>query len=168
MDRLITLNNICRICWVLISIALIIIIGTTYSICLYTKEPTTISGELEDVGWDLYFRDPAVGIKVNGERFLISKPSYSNRSYGFIQNKKLGDMLAILELKIGKQVHLECMKTGLKAGTIIRLTVDGIDYIEKDIALRDYIGTEKVTRIIGMVVLVFALVCWIIIRRRII
>lgn len=167
MDRLIKLNNICRICWVLISITLIGIIGTTNSICLYTKEPTAISGKLEGVRLVYSLGDPAVEIKVNGERFLIRKPLYSIRSYGIIQNKKLGNLLDILNLKIGKQVHLECMKTGEKDGTIIWLTVDGIDYIEKDIALRDYIGTEKVTRIFCMAILVFTLACWIIIRRRI-
>lgn len=145
-------------CFILIVVALIIIIGTTYYIHIFLQEPKIITGRLDGTEW---YYSGTMAVYVNGDRYVLRKETYSKRTFGIIENKKLGDLMKILDGKIGKEVNLECIEINSKTRNIIGLTIDGIDYIDKNVAVSDFIGIEKTIRNIGIVMLVIMTVIFV-------
>lgn len=135
---------------------LVTILVTSYYIYLYSQEPVVVTGKLEDVQWA---RNNSIAIYVDGNRYVVHKDPYSSRSFGVLGNTKLGTLMTTWEKKIGSECKLEYVKTGSRYNKVVDLTIDGFDFIHKDIAINDNIDDQKTMRYIGIVVLFLAVVC---------
>ena len=147
-------------------LSLFMIIMGSYYIYGYSQEPTSVTGQLRGVTWT----SRGIYVYVDGDRYKVFKNPYSNDSFGIIDNLKLGELKTALEGKTGKLVYLEYLKTGFKNADkeIVQLTVDGVDYVEKSVAISDYIGYEKIGRRIFIVIFVIVIACCILIKKGII
>ena len=141
-----------------------LIVMTSYYIHLYSEEPIVVIGELKDVNWD----HRGLEVFVDNNSYIISKSHYTKRSYGVIDNIPLGDLLTLLDEKGGREVCLEYTKTGSNHNQIVRLTIDGVNYVEKDTAISDFIGENKTMRGIGIVMLALTVVCYVLTKKGII
>lgn len=142
-------------------IGLLMIIGTTYNIHLFLQEPKVVTGKLGGVSW--YNR--GIAVEVNGSRYVVEKEVYSKRSFGIIENKKLGDLLSILQHRLGMKVQIEYVDMTSTYRHVLRLTIKDVDYVEKDGALNDCIGIEKTMRCVGIVLLAFSVAVFVIARK---
>ena len=131
-------------------IFIIAIIGLTNQIAAYSKEPTFSDGVLEWVGSGY---NGSIRLRVNGNIYKIEKQSeYSKRTFGVVDDLKLHPLMLLLDTKVGKKVQLEYVTPG-KIPVIVQLVIDGKEYINKDIAVNDFIGLNQTTRIIYAVAL---------------
>lgn len=142
---------------------LAMIIVASRSIHIYSQEPISITGKLEDV---LSHHGSYLDIRVDGSSYLLSKEKYSPRSFGIIDQKKLGDLHWMLDEHIGETASLVYapylyMKD---SRVILGLNIGGVDYVNQDTAVRDFIGYEKATRNTGIALLLLLVAAYAIIR----
>ena len=71
-----------------------------------------------------------------------------------------------LQQRIGWETRLEYMPLAEKTKLVVRLTIDGKEYIDKDEALRDHIRSEETGRTLWITVCTIALLIWVIVFIR--
>ena len=127
----------------LIVLALAAVIGTSCHIRSYAKEPTAITGILEDVKSS---PNCSIELCVGGNGYRLYKDNrYSKRSFGVLNNVALGVLENALYDQIGKEVYLEYVQ--LEANPIIvQLSRDGKNFVTKEVAVQDFIGYETTAR----------------------
>lgn len=145
----------CLVFIALAFLAVMAIIGTTCNIHSFDKESIALTGKLEKI--NPYYHGSIV-LSVKGGSYKLSKDNqFSKRSFGVVNNLPLNDLKNALYGEIGKNVYLEWIQVGSKK-IIVQLSVDGTDYVDKDVAVHDFIKSERTVRTIWIVVLVIAIV----------
>jgi len=134
----------------LILLTVIMLIDTTNTIHSYEKQPTYVAGRLEKIGAGYQH---TVELYVDGNIYVIRKESeYSKRSFGIVGNISQFKLRDRLWPKIGKEARIGYVWIGNKRN-VVMLSVDGVEYINQDVAVSDFIGMKKTTRKVGFIVL---------------
>lgn len=150
---------------ILMLIALMAIIGTTHNIQAFAEIPTSVSGRLEKIN---FWYHEALQIHIDGNPYVIRKESqYSKRSFGFAVNLKLFDLWDILDPEIGSEIQLEYVQVGSER-IVVMLTGNGVEYINRDAAVKDFIGLERTIRTIWAVSLCLFIILFILVWKGII
>ena len=138
------------------------IIALTVNISELSGMPIPVSGRLQDVE---YGYQQSFDLHIDGEIYILRKPNkYSNRSFGLLNDMTLREIRGFLEQNINTgDIELEYVRKNGK-NLIVRLSIAGIDYIDKDIAIRDFVGLERTTRwvwigILFVTIVLFVLIC---------
>lgn len=141
------------ICILLLIIALMdfaMIISVTTRINAYGGMPTVISDKLEGVEPGYGY---AIDLHVGGNTYYIEKDDrFSKRSFGVVDDLKLFPLRCALETELGKTAHLEYVQVAGK-NSIVQLSIDGVEYVDKDVAIADFIGSNRAMRTTGIVFL---------------
>lgn len=136
----------------LILLTLIMLIDTTNTMHAYAQPPTKVSGILEDTSAGYL---SAIGLHVDGKLYLVQKESkYSNRSFGIINDMKLFPFLDLLSMNIGREVRLKYVQVKNER-IVVELYINGLEHINMETAVNDFIGYEKTARAIGFGALAF-------------
>ena len=136
------------------------VIALTVNISELSEMPIPISGRLQDVE---YGYQQSLDLHIDGEIYILRKPNkYSNRSFGLLNDMTLREIRGFLEQN-RKDIDLEYVRKNGK-NLIVRLSIAEIDYIDKDIAVRDFVGLERTTRwvwigILFATIVLFVLIC---------
>ena len=103
--------------------------------------PIFVSGRLQKVE---YSYQQSLELHIDGEIYVLRKKSkYSKRSFGLRDNMTLREIRTLLEHNINRgDIELEYVQESGK-NLIVRLSIADIDYIDKDIAVRDFVGLER-------------------------
>jgi len=125
-----------------------IIIASTIHIRDLLKMPILVTGRLTKVE---YSYQQSLELYVGGDVYVLRKQSkYSDRSFGLRNNMTLREIREILEQNIErKDIVLEYVQESGK-NLIVRLSIAGSDYVDKEIAVGDFVGLERTTRWIGI------------------
>ena len=161
-------SNINLLCAIMIIFALCmlgLIIFTSYNIHLYSQKTYIATGKLVRI--EAWNRDE-LAIYVDENRYLLYQSPYSSRSFGVLGNTKRAILRSTLEGKIGTECDLEYVKMDSNSNRIVQLTIDGVEFVNKEVALNDFIRSEKTVRCIVFVLFVLALICCIFARKGII
>ena len=136
------------------------IIALTVNIGELSETSIPASGRLQDVK---YGYQQSLELHIDGEIYVLRKPNkYSNRSFGLLNDMTLREIRGFLEQN-RKDIDLEYVRKNGK-NLIVRLSIAEIDYIDKDIAVRDFVGLERTTRwvwigILFVTIVLFVLIC---------
>lgn len=146
-------------------LALAAVIGTSYHIHSYSKKAMVITGKLEEVTSSL---NCSIGLYVDGSEYRLYKDNrYSKRSFGVLNNMPLGQLEDVLDSQVGKDVYIECLPSG-RNQKIVQLSIEGTDFVNKDVAIHDFAGYESTTRMIWEIAFVIDLVLLFLVLKRII
>ena len=144
-------------------LTVIMLIDTTNTIHSYEEQPTYVSGQLEKIGAGYQH---TVELHVDGNIYVIRKESeYSKRSFGIVGNISQFKLRDRLWPQIGKEARIGYVWIGKKRN-VVMLSVDGVEYINQDVAVKDFIGMEKTTRKVGFGVLSALIVAFVLIWRK--
>lgn len=126
---------------------LAMILSVTARINAYGSAPVVVSEKLEGV-------EPSYGYSIDlhagGNTYNLEKDSrFSRRSFGVVDDLKLFPLMCALQAEVGKTIHLEYVQvSGKKA--IVQLSADGTEYVNKAVAVADFIGEYRTMRAIGI------------------
>lgn len=141
------------------------IIATTIHIHAFSKTPTIISGRLQEVN---YSYQSSLELHVDGDIYVLRKESkYSSRTFGLRENMTLRAIRDVLDKSIGREIHLKYLNESGK-NRIVQLSIDGVDYIDENLAVTDFIGLENTTRWIGIAILFISILLFVLIWKGII
>lgn len=148
------------VCGCLLGLALLFLTGPSYDIYQYSQKPVPVTGRLDSV-------EPkylgTISVYVKGKEYVLYKEVHSRLSYGIIENKKLGELIPLLDRMVGKEAHLEYVEVGSEK-RIVSLTIGEVDYVEKDTAVGHAIKDLNVVRWIGIVSMLFAVILYLLVR----
>lgn len=142
-----------------------LIILTSYNIHLYSQKTYIVTGKLGRIE---VWNSEELAIYVDENRYLLYQSPYSSRSFGALGNTKRAILRSTLEGKTGTECDLEYVKMDSNSNRIVRLTIDDVEFVNKEVALNDFIRSEKTVRYIVFVLFVLALICCILERKGII
>lgn len=143
---------------ILILITLAGIIYTTRNMRAYAEMPAKVSGRLEEIN---SWYHQALQLRIDGNTYVVRKESsYSKRSFGFVGNRKLFELWDILDPEIGNEIQIEYVQVGSER-IVVMLSMNGIEYINKNTAVNDFIGLERTTRTIGIVILCLLIILFV-------
>lgn len=150
---------------ILMLIMLALIIDTTHKMRAYAEIPTKVSGRLEEINSGYH---QALQLRIDGNTYVVRKESkYSKRSFGFVGNRKLFELWDILDPEIGNEIQIEYVHVGSER-IVVMLSMNGIEYVNKDAAVNDFIGLERTTRTIGIVILCLLIILFVLVWKGII
>lgn len=135
--------------------ALFTMIVTSHYIYLYSKEPIVLTGRLGEV----HYHTRGLEIDVDGNHYVVYQPQNSVRTFGFKDDINREKMYTFLDWQNGKDVYLEYIKITSSQKNVVRLTVNGSDYVDRYEAISDFIQGEKLARGIAVAVFILASAC---------
>mgnify|MGYP000033043258 CR=1 FL=1 len=155
-------------------IGLFLVATASHYIRILNGEPIVVSGTLRAVSWDeIGRRDYGLILNVDGHEYnIIRRSAFSHTgrlNYGIEGDGMAEDVRILmrqLQQRIGWETRLEYMPLAEKTKLVVRLTIDGKEYIDKDEALRDHIRSEETGRNLWITVCTIALLIWVIVFIR--
>ena len=133
---------------------------------LLRGEAIVVSGTLQGVSWDeMGRRDYGLELYVNGDVYNIVRYSALSRTgrlnYGIEGDGMAEDveiLMQRLQQKTGQEIRLEYVPLAENGKLVVRLTVDGEEYIDEDEARRDHIRHVEAGRNTWITVCAVALI----------
>ena len=155
-------------------IGLFLVATVSHYIRILKDEPIVVSGTLRAVSWDEIGRkDYGLRLNVDGHEYNIIRHSafshtgrlnYGIEGDGTVEDVKI--LMRQLQQRIGWETRLEYMPLAEKTNLVVRLTIDGEEYIDKDEALRDHIRSDETGRNLWIIVCAITLLIWVIVSIR--
>ena len=129
-------------------------------------EPIVVSGTLQKVRWEpIGRRDYGLDLYVDSHEYNIirySALSYAGRfNYGIEGDGMAEDveiLMRRLQRKLGEEIRLEYAPLTENTKLVLRLTIDGEEYIDEDEARRDHIRYQEAGRNVWITVCAVALI----------
>jgi len=137
---------------------------TCYILYLLSGEPAIAEGTLTNVY--RAYRSGMAGylISLPDSEYEIRKRTFSERTYGIRSDIDIVRYGEDLKNQIGKKAYVEYIKLGHNSRVVMRLTIDGKNYIDGEIARIDHIAehmnilrTAIVLLIMTIILLLFVL-----------
>ena len=155
-------------------IGLFLVATASHYIRILNGEPIVVSGTLRAVSWDEIGRkDYGLRLNVDGHEYNIIRHSafshtgrlnYGIEGDGTVEDVKI--LMRQLQQRIGWETRLEYMPLAEKTKLVVRLTIDGEEYIDKDEARRDHIRSDETGRNLWIIVCAITLLIWVIVSIR--
>ena len=147
-------------------IGLFLVITASHYIGLLRGEAIVMSGTLQGVSWDeMGRRDYGLELYVNGDVYNIVRYSALSQvgrlNYGIEGDGMAEDveiLMRRLQQKTGQEIRLEYVPLAENGKLVVRLTIDGEEYIDKDEARRDHIRYQEAGRNVWIIVCAVALI----------
>ena len=147
-------------------IGLFLVIMASHYIGLLRGEAIVMSGTLQGVSWDeIGRRDYGLELYVNGDVYNIVRYSALSQvgrlNYGIEGDGMAEDveiLMRRLQQKTGQEIRLEYVPLAENGKLVVRLTIDGEEYIDKDEARRDHIRYQEAGRNVWIIVCAVALI----------
>lgn len=149
-------------------IGLFLVITASHYIGLLRGEAIVVRGTLQGVSWDGIGRrgsDYGMELYVNGDVYNIVRYSalsqvgrlnYGIEGDGMAEDVKI--LMRRLQQKTGREIRLEYVPLAENGKLVVRLTVDGEEYIDEDEARRDHIRHVEAGRNTWITVCAVALI----------
>ena len=147
-------------------IGLFLVITASHYIGLLRGKAIVVSGTLQGVSWDeIGRRDYGLELYVNGDVYNIVRYSalsqvgrlnYGIEGDGMAEDVKI--LMRQLQQRIGWETRLEYMPLAEKTNLVVRLTIDGEEYIDEDEARIDHIRHVEAGRNTWITVCAVALI----------
>lgn len=135
--------------------ALFTMIVTSHYIYLYSQEPIALTGQLGEV----HYHTRGLEIDVDGNPYVVYQPRSSVRTFGFKDDINREKMYMFLDWQKGKNVSLEYIQITSNQKNVVGFTVNGIDYVDRNEAVTDFVEGEKLVRGIAIILFILASVC---------
>ena len=155
-------------------IGLFLVATASHYIRILKDEPIVVSGTLRAVSWDEIGRiDYGLRLHVDRDEYNIIRHSafshtgglnYGIEGDGTVEDVKI--LMRQLQQRIGWETRLEYMPLAEKTNLVVRLTIDGEEYIDKDEALSDHIRSDETGRNLWIIVCAITLLIWVIVSIR--
>ena len=147
-------------------IGLFLVATASHYIRILKDEPIVVSGTLQGVSWDqIGRRDYGLELYVNGDVYNIVRYSALSQAgrlnYGIEGDGMAEDveiLMRRLQQKTGREIRLEYVPLAENGKLVVRLTVDGEEYIDEDEARRDHIRHVEAGRNTWITVCAVALI----------
>lgn len=147
-------------------IGLFLVIMASHYIGLLRGEAIVVSGTLQGVSWDeIGRRDYGLELYVNGDVYNIVRYSALSQvgrlNYGIEGDGMAEDveiLMRRLQQKTGQEIRLEYVPLAENGKLVVRLTIDGEEYIDEDEARIDHIRHVEAGRNTWITVCAVALI----------
>ena len=130
--------------------ALFTIVMSSHYIYLFSKEPIAVIGRLDTVS----FHRKGIEIDMDGDPYILYQPRNAVLTYGFKDGIRREKMYTFLNRQKGKEVYLEYIKIAPTHKNVVSLTIDGVDYVNKNEAISDSVEVNKNARYIATALLI--------------
>lgn len=148
--------------WSLVLLVLIAI--SVYHIHAYSQKPAVATGTLEKVMPSI---NGSIELSVSDTIYKIYKDNrYSKRSFGVIDNLPKNNLMKVLDAKNGQDVYLEWVQVG-SVKQIIQLSIDRVEFVDKDSSISDFIGNERSNINICLVLLAITAIVFLLVWKKI-
>ena len=155
-------------------IGLFLVVTASHYIGILRGESIVVSGTLQGVSWDeIGRRDYGLELYVNGDVYNIVRYSALSQAgrlnYGIEGDGMAEDveiLMRRLQQKIGQEIRLEYVQLAENGKLVVRLTIDGEEYIDEDEARRDHIRYQEAGRNVWITVCAITLLIWVIVSIR--
>ena len=151
-------------CTLLLICGLIITIGSFCQIHQYSQQPVVVTEKLLSVGVDHVYQY-GYKLEINGINYKIKTATYTKSTYGLPRIYNSKTLYTDLRHKLGTEFHLEYIPFAKNSKTLVALTVGDTVYVDKEIALKDYMGELNTFRWAGCIILVLT-VAFIVFARK--
>ena len=147
-------------------IGLFLVATASHYIRILKDEPIVVSGTLRAVSWDEIGRkDYGLRLHVDGHEYNIIRHSafshtgrlnYGIEGDGTVEDVKI--LMRRLQQKTGREIRLEYVPLAENGKLVVRLMIDGEEYIDEDEARRDHIRHVEAGRNTWIMVCAVALI----------
>ena len=127
------------ICILVLIIVLFMIFDTSRQIHQYSQSPVVVTEKLLSIDGYYNARDCEIKLEINGNTCEIYSSFFTRRTYGLVGGYTSGELIAEIGDQLGMEFHLEYIPLAKNSKILVALTVGDTIYVDKEIALNDYI-----------------------------
>lgn len=158
-------TEVCLVLVVVLLLAAICIISTSYYIRLFSGQFIEEQGYLLAVRRDAGKGKAGIVVRIDETEYVLHKKSFSDKTYGLKSHSDMEKLKTELSQKIGSIVNIEYVQLAKNSRFVMSLTVDGEIFVDDEAAKKDLIADENRYRSISIIIFLFSIILLVIILR---